>query len=281
MKEKVKVGIGQIDILPMEPGQNIEKMAKFCEEASQEGVDLILFPELANTGPIRQRDKEFGRDLFKLSETIPGPTTEALSQIAKKMGLHIVVGLCEKHEKISGMMYNSAVLLLPNSQIGGIHRKVHIPGEEKHYFCEGNEIDIIHTDLGKIGLNICYDLWFPEISRIQILKGAEILCALFNTPFPVCPPGKLEFLSAARALENRAYVVSCNRVGKYGDTAFFGGSAIADPFGTILACAPRDGKTEVLLTGELTFDKLLEERSFQPVFKDRRPELYGKLVEPF
>ena len=195
------------------------------------------------------------------------------------MGLHIVVGICEKDPKISGMMYNSATLLLPSSEIGGIHRKVHIPGEEKHYFRKGNEIAVFNTDLGRIGLNICYDFWFPEISRIQILKGAEILCALFNTPSPVCPANKLEFLSAARALENRSYVVSCNRVGKYGDTAFFGGSAVAGPFGDILASAPRDGKTEVLVTAELYFDRLLEERSFQPVFKDRRPELYGELVE--
>ena len=124
-------------------------------------------------------------------------------------------------------MYNTAVLISPNGQLEDIHRKVHIPGEEKHYFFPGDKIEVFKTSVGKVGLMICYDLWFPEICRIQALKGAEIFCAPFNTSFIASPPNMLEFIPATRVLENRVYVLACNRVGQFGKTVFLGGSAIA------------------------------------------------------
>jgi len=181
MREKVEVAAVQMDIAWLDPEKNLEKMLSFIERIHREkDVDLIVFPELANTGYIKERDKEFGKQYLKKAEKIPGPFTEALGEAAKKHGLYIISGFCELHPEIPATVYNSALMMNPKGEIVGVHHKLHIPGEENHYFYPGSTTDVYRTDLGNIGMNVCYDAIFPELSRILALKGAEIICAVFN-----------------------------------------------------------------------------------------------------
>jgi predicted amidohydrolase len=240
-------------------------------------VDLIVFPELANKGYIRERNKEFGRDYFKKAEKIPGPFTEALGDAVKKYGVYIISGFCELHPEIPGSVYNSAFLLNPKGEVAGVHHKLHIPGEENHYFYPGSTVNVYKTELGNIGIVVCYDAIFPEISRVLTLKGAEIICAPFNRPKRPSYDS-LYHVAAMRAYENRIYFIACNRVGKE-VSEFLGRSAIAGPDGVILARS--EGEQEEILYATLYEGKLLEERAFFPIFADRRPELYQEIVQRF
>jgi predicted amidohydrolase len=278
MKEKVEVAAVQMDIAWLEPEKNLEKMIRWIEKIYQEkAVDLIVFPELANTGYIRERNKEFGRDYFKKAEKIPGPFTEALGEAAKKYGVYVISGFCELHPEIPGSVYNSAVMISPKGEIVGVHHKLHIPGEENHYFYPGTTVHVYKTQLGNIGMVVCYDAIFPEISRVLTLKGAEIICAPFNRPKRPSYDS-LYHVAALRAYENRIYFVACNRVGKE-VSEFLGRSAIAGPDGVILIRS--EGEEEEVLYATFYEDKILEERAFFPIFADRRPELYQEIVQRF
>jgi len=278
MKEKVEVAAVQMNIAWLDPEKNLNNMLQFIEKIQQEkGVDLIVFPELANTGYIKERNKEFGRDYFKKAAKIPGPFTKGLGEAAKKYGIYLIAGLCELHPEIPASVYNSAVLINPQGEIEGVHHKLHIPGEENHYFYPGTTVNVYKTELGNMGMVVCYDAIFPEISRVLTLKGAEIICAPFNRPKRPSYDS-LYHVAAMRAYENRIYFVACNRVGKeMGE--FMGRSAIAAPDGQILARS--EGEEEEVLYATFYEDRMLEERAFFPIFADRRPELYGEIVQRF
>ena len=277
MKEKVEVAAVQMDIAWLDPEKNLERMLSFIEKIhSEKEVDLIVFPELANTGYVKQRDREFGKEYLKKAEKIPGPSTEALGDAAKRFGVYIISGFCELHPEIPGSVYNSAVMIGPKGEVVGVHHKLHLPGEENHYFYPGSTTDVYRTDLGTIGMLVCYDSIFPEISRVLALKGAEIICAPFNRPKRPSYD-TLCFIASSRAYENRLYFITCNRVGKE-VSEFLGRSAIAEPVGELLN---EPTSEEEIIYATLYQDKILEERAYFPVFADRRPELYGAITQRF
>jgi predicted amidohydrolase len=276
MKEKVEVAAVQLNVAWLDPAKNLEKMLGWIEKIRAErAVDLVVFPELANTGYIRERNKEFGRDYFKKAEKVPGPFTQALGEAARKHGIYIITGFCELHPAIPATIYNSSVLINPKGEVQGVHHKIHIPGEENHYFYAGNSIEVHQTDLGAIGMVVCYDAIFPELSRVLALKGAEIIVAPFNRPKRPAYDS-LYHVAAMRAYENRVYFIACNRVGKDAGE-FLGRSAIASPEGELLARS--EGEEEEVLYATFLADKILEERAFFPIFADRRPDLYGPITE--
>ncbi len=278
MKEKVEVAAVQMDIAWLDPERNLERMLSFIEKIrGEKEVDLIVFPELANTGYVKQRDREFGKEYLKKAEKIPGPFTEALGDAAKRFGVYIISGFCELHPEIPGSIYNSAVMMGPTGGVVGVHHKLHIPGEENHYFYPGSTTDVYKTDLGTIGMLVCYDAIFPEISRVLTLKGAEIICVVFNRPKRPAYDS-LYHLGATRAYENRIYFIICNRVGKEVNE-FLGRSVIAGPDGQILSKSM--GEEEEVIHATLCWDKILEERAFFPVFADRRPDLYQAIIQQF
>lgn len=280
MKETVNVALVQMNVAWLDPDRNIKRMLEFIDTITAEGpVDLIVFPELANVGYIKARDREFGKRYLKAAEPIPGPTTEALCAAARDQGVYVVAGVAQLHPEIPATLYNSAVLVGPSGQILGIHHKMHIPGEEKHYFYAGNTAECFATDFGKIGIVICYDFHFPELCRTLSLKGAEILCAVFAGDRKRSYGEKrFEYLAGARALENRNYVMVCNRVGTEEEKVFCGHSVIMAPTADVVSQAASD--QEVVLRGVLHGDILLEERAYTTIFRDRRPELYGALGQP-
>lgn len=277
MKDTVIVSAVQMPTKWLALRENIDYIKSSIAKAKNENnADLIVFPELSNTGYIKERDKKFGRQFIKYAEKIPGPSTEELGKQAKKYGVYLVVGLAEQHPEIPGMLYNAAVLINPKGELVGVHHKMHIPGEEKHYFMPGSTCDTYKTDIGNIGMSICYDGQFPEFTRILALKGAEILCMIWNMPSFSNPPELLEHITATRAAENRMFAVSCNCLGVQGKIDFFGHSVISDPVGNFLATA---GTKETIISATLKEEVLLEERIQQPVFRDRRPDMYSYLLK--
>jgi len=277
MKDTVIVSAVQMPTKWLDLKENIDYIKSSIVKAKNENnADLIVFPELSNTGYIKERDKKFGRQFIKYAEKIPGPSTEELGKQAKKYGVYLVVGLAEQHPEIPGMLYNTAVLISPKGELVGVHHKMHIPGEEKHYFMPGSTCDSYKTDIGNIGMSICYDGQFPEFTRSLALKGAEILCMIWNMPSFSNPPELLEHITATRAAENRMFAVSCNCIGVQGKIDFFGHSVISDPVGNFLATA---GTKETIISATLKEEVLLEERIQQPVFRDRRPDMYSYLLK--
>lgn len=276
-KDTVQAVAVQMGISPFELEANRRQLCEWIERVCDEGAtDLIVFPELANSGYVRPRDRAFGREYLKTAETIPGPTTERVGVIARKRRVAIVVGINEADPTVPGVLYNSAAVIDESGEVIGVHRKLHIPGEEKHYFRGGDSIEVFRLACGVIGVNICMDAFFPELARIQCLQGAEILVMPFNTTQYCDHPATIEYLAAVRAIENKCFAAASNRVGVDGPNDFNGLSAIADPYGRILA---KVGKDEVALRAELRSDVLYEERAFHPVFTDRREELYGPIVK--
>lgn len=278
MKEKVVVAAVQMDITLFDMAANLNYIENAVKRSKEEqNADLVVFPELCSIGYIRERNKAFGHDYVMGADKIPGEFTEALGEIARKYDVYIISGMTEAHPQIPATLYNSAVLIDPKGEVAGVHRKVHIPGYEKHYFIPANTTDVFHTEIGTIGIGICYDNQFAELTRTYALKGAEILVMLWNMPRFSNQPGILYRLTSTRAFENRFYAVSCNRIGENSGMEFFGHSAIADPLGELIATAEEE---ETILYATLERSMLLTERAQMPVFRDRRPDLYGELVKP-
>ena len=285
MKSEVRVAVVQMNTTWLKADDNRAKMVNYVQDIVEEGpVDLIVFPELANTGYIKGRVEEFNVRFIEQAESIPGPTTDALGALARKHGVHIVAGLAELHPRIPATLYNSAVLIDPEGQVVGVHHKLHIPAEEKHYFYPGSTTEVYHTDLGTIGLLVCYDSEFPELPRILSLKGAEILVGIFNWGWPVGTygPGRLSRIAAVRALENKNFFVACGKVGVEDELVFYGNSTIAGPDGEIMVeSKPEHDDRESVLWACLKREQLFRERAINTTYRNRRPEMYGILAEPF
>jgi len=285
VKPEVNVAVVQMNTTWLQAEANRAKMVRHVQDiAKGSPVDLVVFPELANTGYVQGRVEEFNMRFIEQAETIPGPTTDALGTAAREHGVFIVVGLAELHPRIPATLYNSAVLIGPDGQVLGVHHKLHIPAEEKHYFYPGSTTGVIDTELGTIGLLVCYDAEFPELPRLFSLKGAEILIGIFNWGWKVGTygPGRLSRMAAVRALENKNFFVACGKVGVEDDLVFYGNSTIAGPDGEIMVeSIPEHDERESVLRACLKRDQLLRERAINTTYRNRRPEMYGLLTEPF
>ncbi len=243
-----------------------------------------MFPELANTGYVKGRVEEFNLRFIEQAEPIPGPTTDALGTVAREHGVYIVAGLAQLHPRIPATLYNSAVLIDPEGQVAGVHHKLHIPAEEKHYFYPGSTTEVYHTELGTLGLLVCYDSEFPELPRILSLQGAEILIGIYNWGWQVGTygPGRLSRIAAVRALENKNFFVACGKVGVEDEHVFYGNSTIAGPDGEIMVeSKPEHDDGDSVLRACLKREQLLRERAINTTYRNRRPEMYGLLTEPF
>lgn len=283
MKDNVKVSVVQFAPDWLNPEHNAERMASFSEEEANRGADLILFPELSNLGyisPSHGLELDFAMRYAALAETIPGPTTRLLGEVAERRGLHIVVGMAERHPTITGVLWNSAVLIGPSGKILQVQHKVHIPAGEKHYFSPGSGFAVTETELGRIALSVCYDGRFPESSRVMALKGAEIVCSLWARHGV---PGQVNaeaghHLAFVRAHESSLFYLFCNRVGTENGNAFLGHSAIGAPNGELLAASPTSD--EEVIRADLRGETIASARTYFSLYRDRRPDTYDILAEP-
>jgi predicted amidohydrolase len=257
-------------------------MADFAvAEAREHAADLVVFPELATTGYIEPHsDADFARRLYGASETIPGPTTATLAEAARNGDVHVIAGVSELHPSIPHVLFNSAILIDNEGELIGVHRKVHACLEEKNYYAPGDAIEVFDTALGRVALNVCYDVRFPELARIQALHGAEIIVSIWASFVQdgKVPESSIRERCATRAMENALFFLGCNRSGVEGSRTFYGHSAIAAPSGVTLAASASDA--EEVVRAELLADSLASQRAYLTVFRDRRPELYGAILAP-
>ena len=270
MKDKIKLALGQISCKRGDKKENIKKMEEVTNKAKKQGADLIIFPELSLTGYV-VRDQ-----IYELAETIPGPSVKAIEGIARKVNAYIIFGMPELSEKTKATLYNAAVLVGPEGFIGK-YRKMYLPThsvfEEKRYFRAGYHATAFETKIGKIGLIVCYDIFFPEVSRLTRLKGAQLIVCISASP--AVRRAFFEALTVARAIENTAFLAYVNLVGIEDGLQFWGGSRLVGPNGKVLAQAKYDEEDIVMCDADYADIKPVE--TFVPTLRDLRPELFDEL----
>jgi len=270
MKEKVKIALAQISSKRENKKENLKKIEKFTLKAQGQGADLVIFPELSLTSYV-VRDQ-----LYELAEKIPGPSTKIVEGLAKKTGVHIIFGMPELSEKTKATIFNTAVLMGPKGFIGK-YRKMYLPThsvfEEKRYFRPGYQTAAFETPIGNIGLCICYDVFFPEVFRLTRLMGAQLMVVISASP--AVRRSYFEILTAARALENTAFLAYVNLVGIEEGLQFWGGSRLVNPNGDVIAKAKYND--EDLVICEVDYNDMRAAETFIPTLRDLRPELFDKL----
>jgi Predicted amidohydrolase len=270
VKDVVDVALVQFAPTTLDPIANREAMIAAVRRIAREHpADLVVFPELATTGyPPPDHDAWYGRLLARAAEPVPGPTTEALCTVAAQTGAHVATGIAELRP--GGDLANALVLVTPAGRIV-VHRKVHLFGTEAHYFVPGDRLSVADTDLGRIGLSVCYDSKFPEAARSQALAGAEILvCVFAYADDPAAPLDLLTHRAVVRAWENQVHFVAVNRLGEEYGVRYVGRSVAADPSGRILTRG--HGAEDPVVRARLTRRALTEVRRGPA---DRRPDVYG------
>lgn len=266
----MKAGFYQFNPSFGKKDENLRKVSSAIKEAD---ADLIVLPEFFATGyQFISQD-----EVAELSEIIPGgQTTEMLSALSVKKGCYIVAGL---PEKAGDKFYNSAVITGPQGFMG-LYRKTHLFFEEKLYFCPGNTgFKVWDTEMGVVGIMICFDWFFPESMRELTLMGAEIIAHPSNLVLPYCPQSM-----PVRCLENRVFAVTSNRTGeesrKEGQTLrYIGQSQITSPAGKIFV---RASEHEVAFSLVDIDPGEARNKSLNPLnnlIADRRPEMYRKMAE--
>ena len=273
---------------------NLAESVKHIRLAKEQGAELILLPEL-HLGPYFCQVEDTAS--FDLAEPIPGPSCEELSHLAKELGVVIVASLFER--RAPGLYHNTAVVLETDGSIAGKYRKMHIPDDpgyyEKFYFTPGDiGFQPINTSVGKLGILVCWDQWYPEAARLMALAGADLLL------YPTAIGWNLDDTEAeqqrqldawitiqrSHAVANGLPVLSCNRIGHETDPSangrgiqFWGNSFIVGPQGEFLAHA--DAQESKVIVVELDLRHSEDVRRIWPFLRDRRIDEYGGLVKRF
>ena len=272
--------------------QNMAKSIVAIREAANKGAKLVVLQELHRSLYFCQTEDV---DVFDLAETIPGPSTHTLGELAKELSIVIVASLFEK--RATGLYHNTAVVLENDGSIAGKYRKMHIPDDpgfyEKFYFTPGDlGFEPIQTSVGKLGVLVCWDQWFPEAARLMAMAGAELL--IYPTAIGWDPRDDSDeqtrqkdawvISQRAHAIANGVPVISCNRVGVEQDPSeqsegiqFWGNSFIAGPQGELLAEA--NNTDEQILVIELDQQRSENVRRIWPYLRDRRIDHYQDLTK--
>ena len=263
----MKIAAAQISCTPGDLAANLQKVREFSLRAKKFGVELIVFPEMVDTGYSMPT-------IQKCATEWNEGAVPKLQGIAKELSLGIVCGVSER---AGASIYNAQAWIDPTGAIVAKYRKTHLvtaaPLDERTCFSPGNEFVGRSIDEFNVGLSICYDLRFPEMCRTLAVKhGANVFITSSAWPFPRLE--HLRILALARAIENQSYLILANRVGTDDGVTFCGTSAIIDPYGVIVAAASAD--REELLQAEISRKTIDSVRDRMRAFDHRRPELYEK-----
>lgn len=262
MKKFVVCGI-QMDIKSGDISQNLKTAIGLSEKALKYRPNLLIFPEMFATGFSYPYMTKIAKEYFY-------ELVAFLTNLSYKVNAYVVGGSIP--ELYEGKLYNTSIVISPDRRTLGYYRKVHpfsITDESK-YFTGGDNISVINTPIGKIGINICYDIRFPEIARKLTLDGAEILIVPAQFPHP--REHHWDALIKSRAIENQIFAIGVNRVGGR-NPEYFGHSMAVDPYGEVLG---ELGDKEDVLVCEIDLARIEEVRRSMPALDDRRPEVYGK-----
>ena len=266
---------------------NRARLAGKIRRLAQEGARLVVLQELHNGLYFCQTEDV---NVFDQAEPIPGPSTEFFGQLAKETGVVIVTSLFERRS--TGLYHNTAVVLEKDGTIAGKYRKMHIPDDpgyyEKFYFTPGDlGFQPIDTSVGRLGVLVCWDQWYPEAARLMALAGAELL--VYPTAIGYDPndtPDEQQrqrmawqTVQRGHAVANGLPVVTVNRVGNEDGVPFWGTSFVAGPQGELLFEAPTDEETEAVV--EVDMQRSEQVRRLWPFLRDRRIENYDGLTKRF
>lgn len=276
---EVSIAIVQMNSKLGEPEENLVQMSeKIRMIASEQKVDLIVFPELITSG------NELGLRFTEVAQRIPGPTVNLIAQRANDYGVYIAFGMASK-EKVESVLYNSAVLVGPDGELVETYNKVHLRGEERMAFREGYKIPVAETEIGNIGLCLGYDLAYPEVARSMTLEGADIICAMAN--WEASNIDEWKTYVRARAYENSVFVAAANRVGEDVTLTFGGESMIVGPRGQIHASLAdeTDEETGAPLEGtaiaKIDLDDVRKNREENQFLQTRQPATYRSIVRKY
>jgi N-carbamoylputrescine amidase len=291
-KRTLKIGLVQQSVSSNNKLENWQKSADKVRELAAQGCECILLQELHSTLYFCQNEDV---NAFDLAEPIPGRASDFFGQLAKECNIVLVTSLFEK--RAAGLYHNTAVVFDRSDKIAGMYRKMHIPDDpgfyEKFYFTPGDlGFEPINTSVGKLGVLVCWDQWYPEAARLMAMNGAEIL--FYPTAIGWDPSdtqqeqgrqqGAWETIQRAHAVANSLPVIVANRVGHEASPnpgedgiAFWGHSFIAGPQGEILAMAS-DNKEETLAV-EIDLERTEHIKRIWPYFRDRRIDAYDGLVK--
>lgn len=266
----MKAACIQMNISLCSKEENLERALSLAEEAVSKEAELLAFPEVFSTGFCYDR-------IAEVAETASGPTIEALCDFSKEYGCILVGSMIEQRESSEISSENNIPpqfnlgFCIESGNLVGTHRKTQLYGLEKEYFALGDQIHPIRLQKYglSIGLMVCNEFRYPEVSRKLALEGADLLVSAADMPDFYIYPWRI--MSISRALENQLPHIACNRVGKDRYSTYPGSSFIADGWGRILAEA---GKEECVLIGEIDLDEAKEIRQTGSILEDRRPELY-------
>lgn len=265
MTTELTIALGQMDVPPGQAERNLARARALAAQAREAGADLMLLPELWLHGYDLERAAEWAAPLGE------GGFAE-MAAMAREFGLYLCGSLLEQHE--DGVS-NTAVLYAPDGSLLGAYRKIHLFRlmNEPRYLAPGDRAVLCSTPWGPVGVIICYDLRFPELSRALAVAGARLL--LVPAQWPVRRLEAWLLLARARAVENELFVAACNRVGVDGDAVFPGHSMVVDPWGRALV---EGDDQEGLLVARADLREIQKARRYLTVFEDRRPEAYDRVL---
>ena len=261
----MKIAAAQISSTPGDLAANLRKVRDFSAQAKSAGAELILFPEMVDTGysmPVIQKHATSWNE---------GAVPE-LKKMAKELSIAIIAGVSDRD---GARVYNSQAFIDANGNVIAKYRKTHLvtaaPLDERPYFTAGDAFASCKVGKFNLGLGICYDLRFPEFYRtLTVEHGANVLINSSAWPFPRLE--HLRILALARAIENQSYLIVANRVGTDDGVTFCGSSVIVDPYGVIVAAASAD--REELIHGDIRAEIIESVRNRMAVFEHRRSDLY-------
>lgn len=273
---------------------NRQRLAESIRSLAKQGAELIVLQELHNSLYFCQTENV---DLFDLAETIPGPSTDFFGALARELQVVIVTSLFER--RAPGLYHNTAVVLEKDGSIAGKYRKMHIPDDpayyEKFYFTPGDlGFHPIQTSVGRLGVLVCWDQWYPEAARLMALQGADMLIYPTAIGYESSDtPDEQErqrmawqTVQRGHAVANGLPVVTVNRTGHEPDPSkqtngiqFWGTSFVADPQGELLYEAPRDSETTAII--DVNLQRSEQVRRWWPFLRDRRIDHYDDIIKRF
>jgi N-carbamoylputrescine amidase len=284
--KRVTVGLVQMTAGD-DPGANLAKAMGRIEGAAKKGAQIACLQELFRSRYFCQSENHRN---FKLAETIPGQTTDALGEVARRNEIVVVASLFEKRS--AGVYHNTAVVIDADGSIAGKYRKMHIPDDplyyEKFYFTPGDlGFPSFDTRYGRVAALVCWDQWFPEGARLVALSGAEMV--FYPTAIGWIPNearavaqnqrAAWQLIQRSHAVANGIFVAAVNRVGREGKIQFWGQSFVAGPLGEIVAQA--SGEREQVLLAKCDLGKIEETRQNWPFLRDRRIDAYAAIQSRF
>lgn len=269
--EQYKLALVQMECEFKNVKHNVEKATAYIKEAAANGADLICLPESFNVG-------YFGYDVPTMktfAETLDGFTITKMKDLAKNLKVHLIAPIM--FATTDGECENTAVFIDDEGEVIGTYSKTHPVGDERKYLQRGKEYPVWDTKLGKIGILICYDVCFPEASRILALKGAELVIVPSAWRASYYFKEWWDINLSCRALDNLLYIAAVNQCGATGKEIFAGKTQVRNPIGELLSTC--NVEEEKILYQQIDLSRIKKDREFNTVLIDRHPEDYASLSE--